>query len=130
MRQAYELAYITALLFSKSPATFVSLDDIIFKKPVPIGSFLSLTAHVVYSMDSPHNTFQVKVVADVMNHLQPSLETIERTNIFHFTFKSNGASIPKIMPKTYEESMSFIEGKRRKEMWLYSIEKRGETNEK
>ena len=39
MRQAYELAYATGSLFMGGQPQFLSLDELVFKKPVPIGIY-------------------------------------------------------------------------------------------
>ncbi|KAI8801508.1 HotDog domain-containing protein [Cladochytrium replicatum] len=114
MRLAYELAYVDALAFSKSRPYFIALDDIIFRKPVPIGSVLHLKAQIVYSsnLSEPSknaNTFQVSVRATVED---PLTGTREHTNTFHFTFATK-AECAQVLPRSYDESMQFIEGKRR-----------------
>ena len=60
MRQAFELAWINASLFSKAIPKIETVDDITFKKPVLIGQLLLLSSQVVYT----ENKFiQVKVHA-------------------------------------------------------------------
>lgn len=49
MREAFELAYANAMLYAKERPLFLSLDEISFKKPIPIGSVLNLTSNVVYT---------------------------------------------------------------------------------
>ncbi|RKP21406.1 Thioesterase/thiol ester dehydrase-isomerase, partial [Rozella allomycis CSF55] len=110
MREAFELAFANASLFIKSKAYFVALDELSFKKPVPIGSILTFTAQVVYSEGAPHHSFQV--IADVTDVKTGQSDT---TNTFYFTFRSKEDNVPKIMPRTYEEAMIYLEGKRRKE---------------
>ncbi|RKO93407.1 hypothetical protein BDK51DRAFT_29475 [Blyttiomyces helicus] len=107
MRLAYELAYSTSLLFIPSLPTFVALDDITFRRPVPIGSLLSLTAQVVYSTGSPSSTFQVKVRADVVD---PATRESDTSNTFHFTFMAKERDgetgvhdLPRVMPRSYDE---------------------------
>ncbi|KAI8927922.1 HotDog domain-containing protein [Entophlyctis helioformis] len=117
MRLAFELAYANALIFAKSPIVFVALDDITFRLPVNIGSLLCLRSQVVYSLGPPSKSMQVSVVADVINPLHgPGRET---TNTFHFTFAApKSDSVPRVVPQTYDESMQFIEGRRRKLRWV------------
>jgi acyl-coenzyme A thioesterase 9 len=52
---------------------------------------------------------QVEVVADVINFRTGESQ---RSNEFYFTFECEGGC-PKIMPKSYAESVCYIEGKRR-----------------
>ncbi|KAJ3292930.1 Acyl-coenzyme A thioesterase 9, mitochondrial [Borealophlyctis nickersoniae] len=112
MRLAYELAYSTGILYARRNLLFVALADITFRKPVPIGSLLSLKAQAVYA--SPEDgTFQIKVRADVLDALKGTRET---TNTFHFTFAvasgGDGGALRKVVPRSYEESMRYIEGRR------------------
>ncbi|KAJ3296417.1 Acyl-coenzyme A thioesterase 9, mitochondrial [Blyttiomyces sp. JEL0837] len=116
MRLAYELSYSTALLFTHSRVYFVALDDILFRKPVPIGRLLSLTAQVVYAAGWPSTSFQVKVRADVVD---PVKRTSDLSNEFTFTFVAPGETkVPRVMPRSYDESMRYLDGKRRKDAWL------------
>ncbi len=119
MRKAFELAYATALVFiggGNRRLSFVNLDEIVFKKPVNIGSLLNMTAVVVYSEQRQlngssewTNYFHIQVVADVMDPYDTS--KTDRTNVFWLTFR--GGLNEKVVPKSYEESMLYIEGKRR-----------------
>ena len=117
MRLAFELAYSTGLVYAKSNIQFVALDDIVFRKPVNIGSLLSLTSQVVYCPGSPSRAIQIKVKADVIDPIQGTKDT---TNTFHFTFRTldDTLPLPRVMPRSYDESMRYIEGRRRKERWL------------
>ncbi|KAF9579963.1 Acyl-coenzyme A thioesterase 9, mitochondrial [Lunasporangiospora selenospora] len=111
MRLAYELAFCNASVFVRNRPTFLSLDEISFRKPVNVGRLLSLDSQVVFT-EANDNTFQVMVKADVLDVQKGSRET---TNTFWFTF--SGPSVqdtPKVMPRTYAESMLYIEGKRRR----------------
>ncbi|KAI8850839.1 HotDog domain-containing protein [Chytridium lagenaria] len=115
MRLAYELSYSTAIIFAKSRVYFVALDDITFKRPVPIGSLLSLTAQAVYSAGSPSRSFQVRVRADVVDPLKGQSDM---SNEFFFTFIAPQDQVPRVVPKSYEESMFYLDGKRRKDAWI------------
>jgi len=48
MRLAYELGFSNASMFCRGRIRFLSLDEISFKLPVPIGSILRLTSLVLY----------------------------------------------------------------------------------
>ena len=100
MRLAFELAFSTGVLYSKSRIHFAALDDIIFKKPVPIGSLLNLRSEIVYAPGAPSRSFQIRVIADVLDPLQGTKDT---TNIFHFTFVSQRTDLDRVMPQTYED---------------------------
>jgi acyl-coenzyme A thioesterase 9 len=116
MRLAFELAYSTGYIFAKSRISFVALDDIIFKQPVSIGSLLSLTSQVTYSAASTR-CFQVKVKADVIDPLTGQQAT---TNTFHFTFEAHTEQHYQVMPRSYDETMRFIEGQRKQSQSLRS----------
>ncbi|KAG0002031.1 hypothetical protein BGZ79_003698 [Entomortierella chlamydospora] len=111
MRLAYELAFCNASVFISSRPTFLALDEISFRKPVPIGTCLSLDSQIVYSEGGDQRSFQVMVQADILDLHKRTRET---TNTFWFTFSDPVNATPRIMPKTYAESMLYIEGRRRK----------------
>lgn len=47
MRQACELAFTNTFLYAKHRPRLVNIDDIIFRRPVEIGSILRYTSHVI-----------------------------------------------------------------------------------
>lgn len=107
MRQGFELAWTNACLYSKTTPKINVVDDISFKKPVLIGSLLFLTSQVVYT---EANQIQVKVHAQTVD---PKTNYKETTNVFYFKFSVPPThTIPQVWPKTYAESMMFIDGKR------------------
>ncbi|KAK3604467.1 hypothetical protein CHS0354_007171 [Potamilus streckersoni] len=106
MRKAFELAWANALLYCKQRPFVRVVDDVVFQKPVEVGSLLFMSSQVVYTKGP---LIQVKVHAEVVN---PKDETQETTNNFHFTFDSKMDSLPTVMPKTYAESMLYLDGKR------------------
>ncbi|KAG2182993.1 hypothetical protein INT44_005974 [Umbelopsis vinacea] len=126
MRRAYELAFADASVFLKSRcANLLSMDEVIFQRPVHVGSLLKLTSHIVYAEGYPHRSFQVRVVAEVADIEKDLLEV---TNVFYFTLSTrdpNGnrsdehpnteePAVRRILPHTYGESMLWLEGKRRR----------------
>ncbi|KAG0361075.1 HotDog domain-containing protein [Gamsiella multidivaricata] len=113
MRLAYELAFCNASSFISSRPTFLALDEISFRKPVPIGTFLALDSQIVYAEGGDRHSFQVMVKADVLDVNKKSRET---TNTFWFTFRDPAKGTPRIMPRTYAESMLYLEGKRRRKV--------------
>ncbi|KAH6639484.1 HotDog domain-containing protein [Boeremia exigua] len=123
LKQTFELAFTTAAAFAHARPTFVSLDPSTFLNPVPVGSILYMTAHVVYTdpplIAAPGEQFkdnneytrvQVRVdtkVRDVEHgHSKP-------TGQFNYTF--NVPRNIRVMPKTYEEFMYYLEARRRAE---------------
>lgn len=107
MRNAFEVAWATVYVLSgRRPKTYHT-DDIWFRKPVELGSLLHYDSQVVYTQD---NFVQVNVNATV---IKPEIGTKEITNVFHFTFCLDGENpAPRVIPRSYPESMLYIEGKR------------------
>ena len=98
MRLAYELAFCNASVFIKHRPLFLALDEISFRKPVPIGTFLALDSQIVFAEGGDHRSFQVMVKADVFDIQKGTRET---TNNFWFTFTNpkQGSVTPKVMPR-------------------------------
>ncbi|KAI9256071.1 acyl-CoA thioester hydrolase [Helicostylum pulchrum] len=116
MRRAYELAHATGSVFAKTNVSLLSLDEIIFKKPVPVGSLLNLHSQVIYSQDT---SFQVSVSAEVTD---VEAGTTDLTNTFHFSLSAQDKPVREILPRTYAESMLYIEGKRRRQQGVQAKE--------
>lgn len=118
MRSAYELAWSTAYLLSGRRPRPYHTDDIWFRKPVEVGSLLHYEAQVVYTRE---NFMQLNVNATVIN---PNTGRKEITNVFHFTFQLDGEDpAPRVAPKSYPESLLYIEGRRYLEMAMANPEK-------
>ncbi len=49
MRLAFELCFTNAAIFASKPMRFLSLDQITFRLPVPIGAVLRLSSKVVHT---------------------------------------------------------------------------------
>lgn len=114
MRRAYELAYADAICYLKSrSAMLLAMDEVIFRKPVHVGTLLRLKSEVIHAEGHPHKSFQVRVVAEVIDIERSRRET---TNVFYFTMASTEEDIKvkRILPKTYAETMLWLEGKRRR----------------
>lgn len=105
MRKAFELAWANASLYSNTRPYIKTVDDILFRKPVEIGSLLFLSSQVVYTKGS---MLQLKVHAEVVG-LDGSRAV---TNDFHFTFDSKQDNLKRVIPQTYAESMLYLDGKR------------------
>ncbi|KAM4795760.1 acyl-coenzyme A thioesterase 9, mitochondrial-like [Rhinophrynus dorsalis] len=105
MRKAYELAWATACSFGGSRPYVVAVDDIMFQRPVEIGSLLFLSCQVCYT---ENNYIQVRVHSEVSD---PNTRDHHTTNIFHFTYMYE-KEVPQIVPQTYGESMLYLDGKR------------------
>ncbi|XP_056306505.1 acyl-coenzyme A thioesterase 9, mitochondrial-like isoform X2 [Danio aesculapii] len=105
MRKAYELGRANACAFAGCRPTVVAVDDILFRKPVEIGSLLLLSSQVCYT-EGMH--IQVRVHSEVLDPLTRQHST---TNVFHFTFRLE-KEVPAVVPQSYGESMLYLDGKR------------------
>ncbi|MBZ3887930.1 Acyl-coenzyme A thioesterase 9, mitochondrial [Sciurus carolinensis] len=72
----------------------VAVDDIMFQKPVDVGSLLFLSSQVCFTQN---NYIQVRVHSEVASLQKKEHMT---TNVFHFTFMSE-KEVPLVYPKTY-----------------------------
>ncbi|XP_065114299.1 acyl-coenzyme A thioesterase 9, mitochondrial-like isoform X1 [Paramisgurnus dabryanus] len=106
MRKAYELGRSNACAFAGCRPTVVAVDDILFQKPVKIGSLLMLSSQVCYTEGM---YVQVRVHSEV---LDPLTRLHSTTNVFHFTFRLEN-DVPAVVPRSYGESMLYLDGKRR-----------------
>ncbi|XP_066973612.1 acyl-coenzyme A thioesterase 9, mitochondrial-like isoform X1 [Macrobrachium rosenbergii] len=105
MRQAFELGWAGAFTYSKQRPRILHIDDIMFRRPVEIGSLLYLSSQVVYSRE---NHIQISTKASVMD---PATDIIHLTNIFHFTFQVE-KPVPMAIPRTYDEALMLLDGRR------------------
>lgn len=110
MKSAFELAYITASMFSGETRSkgvrFLYLDEIHFIEPVSIGDIVSFSSKIVY-IDS--NVIHIRVKATVLNS---ETHVKKVTNLFHFAFKLN--KIEKVLyPKSYKDGIYYIDARRR-----------------
>ncbi|ORZ11239.1 acyl-CoA hydrolase [Absidia repens] len=113
MKKALELSFATASTFLRSKAPIVlSMDGVTFRKPVYVGSLLSMKAGVVWA-GYPHRSLQVRVVASVIDIEKNSKET---TNVFYFTLSctDDDIKVPRVLPRTYAEIMLWLDGRRRR----------------
>ncbi|WVQ85620.1 hypothetical protein IAT38_007786 [Cryptococcus sp. DSM 104549] len=118
--QAFELCFTNAALFASGPLRFLALDQITFRLPVPIGAVLRLSSTIVKTTkphDGPDGEAKVHIV------VKAEVEEVEtgirrETNTFYFTMAKGGREpIGKVVvPSTYVEAMSYLEGKRRLEV--------------
>ncbi|XP_051971165.1 acyl-coenzyme A thioesterase 9, mitochondrial-like isoform X2 [Xyrauchen texanus] len=105
MRKAYELGWANACAFAGCRPTLMAVDDILFRKPVEIGSLLLLSSQVCYT-EGMH--IQVRVHTEVLDPLTRQHST---TNVFHFSFRVE-KDVPAVVPRSYGESMLYLDGKR------------------
>ena len=126
LKQSFELAFCCAAAFSHSRPTFVNLDPSTFDNPVPVGSVLRLSATVAYTETSAgeNKLFKEdetsngsrKVYTRVHVFVDSSVrdvedETNKPTGQFHYTFLVEKDI--RVMPRTYQEFMIWIDARRR-----------------
>ncbi|XP_065656297.1 acyl-coenzyme A thioesterase 9, mitochondrial isoform X3 [Hydra vulgaris] len=105
MREAFELAWANSCVYIKSIPNIITIDDIVFRKPVEVGSLLYLSSQIVFTKGL---YLQVRVLAEVVN---PKSGQTDTTNVFHFHFTSN-QTFPEVMPSSYAEYMLYLDGLR------------------
>jgi acyl-coenzyme A thioesterase 9 len=126
MRRALEVGWLSAFRFGKRPASFAGVDDVVFNKPVEVGTFLEYSGRVVYVAND--SSLRVHVQA---HRLDLRTDAREIMNDFHFIFRydddndgiwdehnaksGSEGSHPElqVQPDTYEEGMLYLEGRRR-----------------
>ncbi|XP_068921727.1 acyl-coenzyme A thioesterase 9, mitochondrial-like isoform X2 [Petaurus breviceps papuanus] len=105
MRKAFELGWATACNFAGSRPFLIAVDDIMFQRPVEIGSLLFFSSQVCFT---EKNHIQVRVHSEVSF---PGTKEHKTTNVFHFTFFVE-KEVPSVIPKTYGDSMLYLDGHR------------------
>lgn len=105
MRQATELSWACAYLFSKYRPELKHISDIHFHKPIDVNSLIRMNAHVVYT---EMHYVQISVYAETFDGISGDVNT---TNEFHFTYVIP-ENVPHVMPKTYHEAIMYLDGKR------------------
>lgn len=111
MRECLELAYLSSALLdsAKSPRRHF-IDDIYFIRPVDIGSFVRYVCYITYTEGSLLNA---KVTVEKMIKPQNG-DGIKYEKATEFNMvMHNEANLKPILPKTYEEAMLYLEGRRR-----------------
>lgn len=106
MSKAQELAWSCANIYcGQDRAWFVALDHVSFQRPVEIGSIVVFDGQVIYTAAK---ALCVRVTAESINVVNG---TSELCTTFYFTFTC--VNVPPVLPKSYEEVLLYIEGKRR-----------------
>lgn len=106
MRQALELAFANATLHSHNRIRIAAIDNILFQKPVEVGSFLFFLSEIAYTEGC---YMEIRVHSEVVD---PRTGERDTTNVFHFTIVTENP-VPLVWPKTYGESMLYLDGRRR-----------------
>lgn len=85
MRECYELAFITAYIYSKGDyPNLVHINDTQFIAPVPYGSMIHFGSQITFVKD---NLVHVHVTADTIQKDMKNWGRSHRTNEFNVTFE-------------------------------------------
>ncbi|KAJ3123134.1 Acyl-coenzyme A thioesterase 9, mitochondrial [Physocladia obscura] len=117
IRLAFELAYVSATVMARQALQFVAMDDVLFKIPVPVGAVLDMVAQVAYTRKHD-GAIVVKVLAHVVDAATGAQEL---SNEFWLTFRTiplsrnigTSEDWVRVIPRSYDECMLYLEGKRR-----------------
>ncbi|KXZ55714.1 hypothetical protein GPECTOR_2g1264 [Gonium pectorale] len=107
LRLAYEHAFATAALHAGEYCDSLSMDDVSFLQPVPIGTLLRLTGQVVYT-EGP--VVRVHVRASKVEPGAPEQSVV--TNVFSFAFVSPSGPVRRVVPEAMVEAMEYLMGHR------------------
>uniref|UniRef100_A0A914PZX2 HotDog ACOT-type domain-containing protein n=1 Tax=Panagrolaimus davidi TaxID=227884 RepID=A0A914PZX2_9BILA len=110
MRAAFETAFANVAIISKSRPHILEVDNIMFKNPVEVGSLLLLNSRVCYSTG---NLMQTSVDCSVFDIKTGDAKI---TNTFQFTFEADeDGEVPTVIPRTYEDGILYLDGRRHAE---------------
>ena len=133
LKQTFELAFTTAAAFAHARPMFVSLDPSTFQNPVPVGSILYLTATVVYTdpplIGAPGEQFDAESkYTRVQVRVDSKVRDVEHgrskpTGTFNYTF--NVEKNIRVVPKTYQEFMMYVDARRRAEQVKETLQEEG-----
>jgi acyl-coenzyme A thioesterase 9 len=116
LKQTFELAFTAAAAFAHARPTFVSLDPSTFQNPVPVGSILYLTATVVYT-DPPLIGAPDEKVDDQAEYTRVQIRIDSKVRDVE-----HGPKNIRVMPRTYQEFMMYIDARRRAEQVKRTLE--------
>ena len=117
-----QLGYSNAMLFMRGPVRFLSLDNISFARPVPIGSVLRLTSYILHTSHNaaypalivrpPFTAFRISLtktrhaqhVGVKANVVDVRTGKEQMTNDFRFTWcREDGEPLKRtVVPMTYQ----------------------------
>ncbi|KAM8716337.1 hypothetical protein ACLKA7_003250 [Drosophila subpalustris] len=106
MRNAVEISFITASVYSRSRPWIECILDIGFFRRIKVNSFLKMTSYVVYTHE---NYMQLLTVVQVMD--ANNFEEVT-TNLLNLTY-SVDRQVKEVLPSTYQETLWYIEGRKK-----------------
>ncbi|KAH8263239.1 hypothetical protein KR044_006436, partial [Drosophila immigrans] len=104
MRNAVELTFMTASIYTQSSPMVECILDVAFMSPIKVNSFLKLTAYVVYTFE---RFMQILTVVQVMD-----ANTFEEvtTNTLNITLSAE-QNVKEVLPSSYQETLWYINGR-------------------
>lgn len=113
------VAYACASRYTGMYAVTLSVDMVLFKNPIKIGSLVTFHASVNYTGRTSME-IGIKVISeDIKDH------TIKNTNVCYFTMiavdeQGNPTSVPKLEPQTVDEKRRYNDAIKRRELRMAS----------
>lgn len=112
-----QVAYACASRYCGNYVVTLSVDMVLFKKPIPVGSLVTFLANVNYTGNTSMEV-GIKVVTEDIHK-----QSVSHTNTCYFTMVAvdkNGKAVrvPTLELKTQEDKRRFHNGKKRKEISL------------
>ncbi|XP_068151092.1 acyl-coenzyme A thioesterase 9, mitochondrial-like [Drosophila tropicalis] len=111
MRNAIEVSFITASIYTSSSPLIKYISDVMFLRPVRVNSFLKLSSYVVYTFGK---YMQLMTIANVMD---ANTFEEEQTNVFYLIYEAE-KDVPEVLPRSYPESLWYINGRRQFHAYL------------
>ncbi|XP_017852791.1 acyl-coenzyme A thioesterase 9, mitochondrial isoform X2 [Drosophila busckii] len=110
MRNAVEISIITASIYSSGRPQLQCILDVAFYNPVPVDSFIKITAYVVYTSGI---YMQLMTIVQALN-----ANTLEKltSNAFYLTFAGELA-VKELLPSSYQETLWYLNGKKKMEVF-------------
>lgn len=94
-------------VYSKSRPQLRHMADIQFFRPLRVGAFLKMASYIVYIQGK---YMQVAILAEVFDAKSRQHNT---TAVFHYTYETTDESLPEVVPKTYQDAIWYLEGRRK-----------------
>ncbi len=116
-----QVAYTCASRYCGSYVVTVSVDKVLFKYPIKVGTLVTFLASVNYTGNTSME-IGIKVVAEDIRQ-----RTVLHTNTCYFTMvavddNAKPVPVPTLIPTTADEKRRFEEGHKRKEMRMQQKE--------
>lgn len=105
MRLALELAWMTAYKYSTQKPSLRYISNVTFKHSVSLSSFLKVMGQVIFTQE---NYMQLAIFVQILDIVTKEVKT---ANSLYFTYEVRKPVMP-VMPKTYHESILWLQGVR------------------